>query len=186
MTEEKFREIYHQYYRLVNKVVFSVLHDADFSEDVSQEVFLTFLEKADSLEEEFYRRWLLVNAKRKAIDFCRKAYQVHEITAAVSAGEDDDEYMGNAEEWLNLRWQGHMEDEMAHKIVLKELADRLLADLADKNPDWYEIVMRMHIKGENADETARALGISVENLRAKRHRIKLWINEHFREEYEGI
>lgn len=45
MTEEKFREIYHQYYRLVNKVIFSVLHDADFSEDVCQEVFLSFLEK---------------------------------------------------------------------------------------------------------------------------------------------
>ena len=185
MTEEKFREIYHQYYRLVNKVIFSVLHDADFSEDVSQEVFLTFLEKADTLDEEYYRKWLLVNAKRKAIDFCRKAYQVHEITAAAPADEDE-EYMGNAEEWLRLRKQNHMEDEVAHKIVLRELADRLLADLANKNPDWYEIVMRMHIKGENADETARALGIPVENLRAKRHRIKLWINEHFREEYEGI
>ncbi len=185
MTEEKFREIYHQYYRLVNKVIFSVLHDADFSEDVCQEVFLSFLEKADTLDEEYYRKWLLVNAKRKAIDFCRKAYQVHEITAA-APGDEDEEYMGNAEEWMRFRRTNHMEDEVAHKIVLKELADRLLEDLANKNPDWYEIVMRMHIRGENADETARALGISVENLRAKRHRIKLWINEHFREEYEGI
>lgn len=69
MTEEKFREIYHQYYQLVIKVVYNVLHDKGFSEDICQEVFLAFLEKADSLEEQYYKQWLLVNAKRKAIDF---------------------------------------------------------------------------------------------------------------------
>ena len=40
MNEEKFRKIYQKYYHLVKKVAFSILQDLDFSEDVSQEVFL--------------------------------------------------------------------------------------------------------------------------------------------------
>ena len=40
MTEDKFRNIYQQHYQLVMKVVYSVLKDRNFSEDVCQEVFL--------------------------------------------------------------------------------------------------------------------------------------------------
>lgn len=72
MTEEKFREIYRQHYQIVKKVVYSILRDIDFAEDVSQEVFISFLKKADTLQEEYHKQWLIVNAKRKAIDFCRK------------------------------------------------------------------------------------------------------------------
>lgn len=79
MTEDKFRSIYQQHYRLVMKVVYSVLKDVDFSEDICQEVFLLFSENVDTLEEECFKRWFIVTAKRKSIDFCRKAYQVHEV-----------------------------------------------------------------------------------------------------------
>lgn len=88
MTEEKFREIYRQHYQIVKKVVYSILRDIDFAEDVSQEVFMSFLKKANTLQEEYYRQWLIVNAKRKAIDFCRKSYQVHEVTAGSSNEEE--------------------------------------------------------------------------------------------------
>lgn len=54
MTEEKFHEIYHQYYQLVKKVVYNVLRDEGFSEDVCQEVFLAFLDKADTMEAKYY------------------------------------------------------------------------------------------------------------------------------------
>ena len=88
MTEEKFREIYRQHYQIVKKVVYSILRDIDFAEDVSQEVFISFLKKADTLQEEYHKQWLIVNAKRKAIDFCRKSYQVHEVTAGASNEEE--------------------------------------------------------------------------------------------------
>lgn len=74
MTEEKFRKIYRQHYQIVKMVVYSVLRDIDFAEDVSQEVFILFFKKADTIQEEYYKQWLIVNAKRKAIDFCRKSY----------------------------------------------------------------------------------------------------------------
>ena len=52
MNEKRFREIYEQYYRLVKSVAFSVLNDYDFAEDVSQEVFLLFSQKVETLKEE--------------------------------------------------------------------------------------------------------------------------------------
>lgn len=48
MTEEKFREIFRQYYRLVMKAAYCVLYDTDLSQDICQETFLTF-----------WKRWTL-------------------------------------------------------------------------------------------------------------------------------
>lgn len=59
MTEEKFREIYRQYYQIVKKVVYSILRDIDFAEDVSQEVFISFFKKAGTIQEEYYKQWLI-------------------------------------------------------------------------------------------------------------------------------
>lgn len=184
MTEDKFREVYCQYYPLVKKVVYSVLHDADFSEDVCQEVFILFAEKENSLDEVFYRSWFVINARRKAIDFCRKAYQVHEVT---SSTDDDEMHWENSTLWNSCRSYsgGNVEEEITHKLELQELTGQFFEDLAKKNSDWYEIVMRMHIEGENAEETARALGISIGSLRAKRHRIKAWIDKYYRNKYEN-
>ena len=50
----------------------------------------------------------------------------------------------------------------------------------------YTHLMKMNVEGQNALETARALGISVESLRAKRHRIKVWINKYYRNKFEDL
>ena len=183
MNDERFREIYQQYYGLVKKTAFSVLKDYDFSEDVAQEVFLLFSLKEHTLKEEYYRQWLLVNARRKAIDFCRKAYQVHEVAASMCSDEEGG-HLDNAAEWLGDVKQNFFEDEIAHKITLRELTGKLFEDLANKNSEWYEIMMRTVVEGESTEEVARALGISIGNLRAKKHRMKKWIRENFREIYE--
>lgn len=54
MTEEKFREIFRQYYRLVMKAAYCVLFDADLSQDICQETFLKFLEKVDIVDKTRY------------------------------------------------------------------------------------------------------------------------------------
>lgn len=186
MKEERFREIYHQYYRLVKKTVYSVLRDVDLSEDICQEVFILFSEKADALDEAYVKQWFVVNAKRKAIDFCRKSYQVHETTAA--SCEEGEILPETAVFWTSCGYnaQNSIEDEITHKLALRELTGKLFEDLARKNLDWYEIVIKMNIEGKGAEETARALGISIENLRAKRHRLKVWINKNYREKFRNL
>lgn len=132
MTEEKFHEIYHQYYQLVKKVVYNVLRDEGFSEDVCQEVFLAFLDKADTMEAKYYKQWLLVNGKRKAIDFCRKSYQVHETTAVPS--QDENGLRIENVPWISDRngMYKSAEDEVTRRMALNELTGRLFEDLAKK------------------------------------------------------
>lgn len=185
MTEDKFRKIYYQYYRLVKKMINDILHDDGFSEDVCQEVFMLFLEKSNTLDEKFYRYWFILNARRRAIDFCRKAYQVHEITIGAVSEETE-----TPEEATDRIHAGHEEkiyfdEDVVNKIVLRELTGKMFEDLAKKNPDWYEIMIRMYVKGEEPEEIARALGISVENLRTKKHRIKNWLLKNYGGELEG-
>ena len=141
------------------------------------------IDALETLKEEYYNQWLLVNAKRKAIDFCRKAYQVHEVAASMCSDEDGG-HLDNAAEWLGDVKQNFFEDEIAHKITLRELTGKLFEDLANKNSEWYEIMMRTVVEGESTEEVARALGISIGNLRAKKHRMKKWIKENFKEIYE--
>ena len=45
MTEEKLREVYDKYYRLVMKAAYDVLKDFDDSQDVCQEVFHKLIQK---------------------------------------------------------------------------------------------------------------------------------------------
>lgn len=186
MKEEKFREIYHQYYPLVRKVVYSILHDNDFSEDICQEVFILFSKKEDTLDETYYRQWFLVNAKRKAVDFCRKSYQVHETTLASSEGNEIGAEIPPM--WSSCsRGSGNdLEEEVTHKLALQELTGRLFEDLARKNSDWYDIVMSIVVEGKDAEETAQSLGISMDNLRVKRHRIKTWMNKYYWDKYKDL
>ena len=186
MTADKFHEIYRQHYQMVKKVVYSILHDIDFSEDVSQEVFISFFKKADTVQEEYYKQWLIVNAKRKAIDFCRKSYQIHEVAASSSSEEELFTEEGVLWTSNHAGEQVSVEEETTNKLVMQEFTGRLFEDLEKKNSQWYEIVMRMNVEGKGALETARALGISVESLRAKRHRIKVWINKYYRHKFEDL
>ena len=137
MTEDKFRSIYQQHYRLVMRVVYSVLKDVDFSEDICQEVFLLFSENVDTLEEECFKQWFIVTAKRKSIDFCRKAYQVHEVASSISDTEES--LMDRSSVWISSKSYAQVssEEEIMHKLELQELTDRMLSELKKKNRHWY-------------------------------------------------
>ena len=69
MTEEKLRELYSQYYRLVMKAAYEVLHDFDYSQDICQEVFTKLAVKFDEVRPEQYSQWLATVARRKALAF---------------------------------------------------------------------------------------------------------------------
>ena len=55
----------------------------------------------------------------------------------------------------------------------------VFAELHEKNPEWYEIILGMDIAGCPAAKMARKLGITENNLRVKRHRAKIWLRKEF-------
>lgn len=183
MTDDKFQEIYHQYYQLVKSVVYDILKDIDFAEDICQEVFLMFAEKASFLNERYYQYWLIVSAKRKAIDFCRKSYQVHEVTT--EAFPQEEVLYENESEWNSnsISNRNSFEDRVMNKIVFQEFTGKLFEDLAKKDSVWYEIVIRLYVENQDAEQVARDLGISIETLRTKKHRIKKWIKKNYSDKF---
>ena len=80
MTEEKLREVYDKYYRLVMKAAYDVLKNFDDSQDVCQEVFHKLIQKWNKVSPEDYAGWLALTARRKALDFLKKSYRKHEMT----------------------------------------------------------------------------------------------------------
>lgn len=185
MTEEKFREIFRQYYRLVMKAAYCVLYDTDLSQDICQETFLTFLEKVDTVDKTRFAEWFAVCSRRKAIDYCKKAYQVHEVVTADRAEKEDTDKMTQKNDSGGKK-AGYYNDDMAQMIVHKEFTGKILNSLKAKNMDWYEIVMRTYVMGESDEEIVRALGITIGNVRTKRHRMMEWLKQRYQSEYDSL
>lgn len=184
MTQERFYEIYQKYYRLVTKVAYTIVGDYDTAQDVCQEVYMLFLKKADELEEKYYKVWFVTNAKRKAIDHNRSSNNRHERTVKVEDGDSEE----TPEEVLDrVRSEdSYCEDNMANRYAQKEFVKRILDELQKNHRDWYEIVIRMFMNGETSQATAAALGITEVNLRAKRHRLKVWMEKNYYDEYKEL
>lgn len=77
-------------------------------------------------------------------------------------------------------------DEMAEMMVHKEFTGKILNSLRTKNTDWYEITVRTYVMGENDEEIACALGITIGNVRTKRHRMMEWLKQRYQSEYDSL
>jgi len=174
-----FDKIYHQYYRLVMKIAKNVLKDYNLAQDICQEVFVTFYEKygETKIEEEYIKPWLIVNTRRKAIDYCKKAYQVHET---LDTGKMCHVYWN---EGVSVSYDG---DEMAGELSRRELTDEVMKNLKNYNSDWHKIIVRIVFEKRDPQKVARELGITIGNLRTKLHRAKAWIRKEYGDEYESL
>ncbi len=167
MNLSRFNEIYDQYYLMVMKVAYNVLRDYHYAQDICQEVFVLLYLKRDILDEEYIKPWLLVNAKRKAIDLQRKKYYGREF----------------CEEGISLE-RGTGEN-IENDYVRKEFQSTILEALQKKDRQWYEIFFRVTVEGESQKSVAEDLGISLSNLRIKLHRAKVWMRNMFLDEYKS-
>ena len=59
------------------------------------------------------------------------------------------------------------------------LTKEVLAELKEKDRQWYEIIVRVAASGEKQKHVASDLGISLSNLRIKQHRAKQWLRDKF-------
>lgn len=167
MKLSNFNKVYDQYYLLVMKVAYNVLKDYYYAQDVCQEVFVMLYKKVDDIDETMVKSWLLVTAKRKAIDLQKKKYYGREICK---------------EEGL----EKHEDIRPEEAVLKKEFGNRLFRELKEKDEDWFKIIRRVSIEKENPEQVARDLGISLSYLRTKLHRARSWIRENFGEDYSAL
>ena len=162
MKVSEFNELYDRYYLMVMKTAFNILQDYHYAQDMCQEVFTLFFLNGDSLQEKYIKPWLLVTAKHKAIDFQRKKFHKHEICGETRNPYADVEF-----------------DDLEKEFIRKEFRKEVLAELKEKDRQWYEIIVRVAASGEKQKHVASDLGISLSNLRIKQHRAKQWLRDKF-------
>ena len=70
-------------------------------------------------------------------------------------------------------------DDLEKEFIRKEFRKEVLAELKEKDRQWYEIIVRVAASGEKQKHVASDLGISLSNLRIKQHRAKQWLRDKF-------
>ena len=163
MNLSDFNCVYEQYVDLVYYTAYDVIHDYHLAQDVCQEVFEKMFFHVNELEMDRIKGWILVTAENTAIDFLRKRNRYREYS------EGDPELPRERSDC----------GEFQKSVERTDFFRYVFAELHEKNPEWYEIILGMDIAGCPAAKMARKLGITENNLRVKRHRAKIWLRKEF-------
>lgn len=176
MRRELFDQVYEDYNKLVLHIAFDGLQDYDLAQDVCQEVFCKLHEKIDGLDEELIKKWIVKNAYRKTIDFQRKAYRKNEVS-----GEFEEEMMQGAVQEMTVEYV--VQDDERRR---KEFRDFLFERLKEKNPVWYDLMIRVVIGNESTKVVAEDHDITVVNLRMKLSRARHWLCKNYYQVYQEL
>lgn len=163
MDKKEFKRIYLQYHNIVSKIAYDVIQDYHLAQDITQDVFAVLYQKRGDIETERVKGWLITCATRKAIDYTRRTYFQNEVAGGEISAALEKKDMVSAE----------------HEIILREVYGEILAGLYQKSPEWFSIVVRLDVEGEDPWEVAADLGITLNNLRVKHHRAMEWLHRRF-------
>ncbi|MDO5424995.1 MAG: sigma-70 family RNA polymerase sigma factor [Eubacteriales bacterium] len=172
INEEKFNQVYERYSSLLIKFIWDRTGNREDSLEMCQDVFLAFSRYMDSVEEELWKAWLILAAKRKCIDYFRKSKTKNEM-ANVERVEREVVVENSAEL-------------VVERVVQSEFVYRILETLHRKNPKWYEAIEAVCICELTHEEAAEELQVSTEVLRSRIYRARKFLRSEFGEEYKNL
>lgn len=161
MNKTEFHRVYDRYHGLVSKVAYNVIGDYHLAQDITQDIFAILYAKWDSIDISKVKGWLITCTTRKAIDYKRRIHVERELL-----GENELE-------------KGPDEDSAEYAILRKEIYWQIFKELYQKNPIWFELIMRLDVEGDDPSHVAGDLGITLNNLRVRHHRAKTWLSDRF-------
>ena len=82
--------------------------------------------------------------------------------------------------------QGYHSDDTLNRMIRREFTKSFMDALYEKNPEWYDIMSLMVFEEKSNAEIAQELGITIESLRVKKHRMKKWIDQNYGDEYRDL
>lgn len=171
MKNERFAEAYTKYRKLVMKMAYDRLRDSFLAEEISQQVFVSFYEHMDEInEEESIKPWLIITTRNVLVDYYRKQQVRKNKTPCLYA--DAAERVPAAEE------------EAVERVTNGKLTFQILEDLREKNKEWYEVIMAICVDGMSQREAAEYLRMTPQVLNAKLYRAKQYIRRKYQREYE--
>lgn len=164
MDKTEFRNVYMQYYRLVSRIAYNVIGDYHLTQDITQDIFAELYQNWEVIDVCKIKGWLITCTTRKAIDYKRKSYYEREV----SGGENIAELCDSAS--------------TEYEIVLRDVYGKILSELCQKNRQWFELIIRLDVRGEKPKNVAKDMGITLNNLRVKHHRAKEWLSHRVTQE----
>lgn len=173
----EFNEIYEKNKNLVMKAAYIYSGSYEAAEDIAQDTFLKLYIGFDHFRKDNIPSWLYTTAKNTALNYKKKAGK-----EVLDGGDPEKE---SSEEPS----RESTEDEYFKHILTdekKELHERIVAALMEKNPRWYEAIMLVYYLETPQAKAAEIMGIRVEVLHSLLHRAKKWIRKKYGVEYEEM
>ena len=173
MNHEAFNKIYERYYKLSVKVAYDMLRDYEAAQDVAQEVFVKMFQNFDEVDEELVKAWIVLNTKRKAIDYHRRLHGSREMVSF-----DDN--------LVRMESPYGRPDMLAEELDRERLRHKIYCRLKEKNLIWYNLIVRVVVENENPEQVAAEYNLTVMHMRTTIHRARVWIRKEFGAEYEDL
>lgn len=179
MTENlTYHEIYELYKNLVFKVAYDYSGNYDIAEDITQSTFMTLYVYFDEMYKSNLKSWLFTTAKYAALNYIKKAEREVLI----------DEYGEDMESLTSNFVQSAEEEVLAKekKMETSRLHEKILLDLLEKSPRWYEAIMLSYYLKIPQKKVAEEMGVSVNVVHSMLYRAKEWIRKEYEAEYREL
>ncbi len=167
-----------KYEQQVYSVARRIVQQHEDAEEVTQQTFLSVLERLSTFREEAqFRTWLLRIATNHALTLRRK----RTVRATLSLDQDDtpDTYAAIDRPEVIAIWR-ETPDQIAARRETRAHVDEALASLADK---YRTVFVLRDIEGCSTRETAEILGISVAAVKVRLLRARLMLRERLTRVY---
>ena len=174
----EFNEICEKYKNLVLKAAYLYSGDYEAAEDITQDTFLKLYIGFENLNKDRIPSWLFTTAKNAALNYKKKADREIPREEREVEEETDEKFSldGTETEYFDK----------VKRDETKELHDRIVSDLMEKNPKWYEGMILVYYMEVPQAKAAEIMGIRVQTLHSLLHRAKKWIRKKYGVEYEEM
>lgn len=172
-----YRENFCQIYR----IAYQYTENHHTAQDIAQQVFMKLYMNADNINMNRVNAWLRTTAKHMAINERKKTHR------RVSRKEMPVIDIENTID--NIVYMESLEDTFIGKVDKKaraELAEKIYADLYEKNERWYEAMTITYILQKPQKEVAETMGVSLSVLQMMLYRAKNWIRKRYQKQYEHL
>ncbi len=172
-TEEKFREIYDKYKNLILKVAYDSTKDYYLAQDICQETFLKMYDYRDHLDETRVKSWLLVVTANQVRDHFKKGGRFKEVLDENGLMVDLHEHRNDIDIYLN-------------QLDVRELQNRMLEGLRNKNPNWYDVLILVEYMNVPRKVVAQRKKIALSTVDSYLKKSKKWLCSNYKKEYDAL
>ncbi len=159
ITKERAEEICNQTYQKVFEYCLSAsknnYHDAI---EITQEVFLVFSKKLNSLEDDKIEHWLIAVAKKKSLEYYRRLKDDEMLVSLENS-------FTSAEDVLSALTKFYRVSDADIKMTIEAIIKML-------TKEEYELFVKKFIEQKSQAEIAREMCVSVSNISTKTARLR--------------